>query len=553
MLQILSEKESMLRLTQYQDVITQRPQRFAEICHIACDRLEGSCAAIAFLDEKKSWLPVYHGHYSDELPRESSLSTEVMEKKRTVVVSDVNLTTNIKRKKALKSCEILSYIAVPIILETQLIIGTFFIAFDHPKTFEAKDIFLMEGLSRLASSMLNISFLKMENSKKLAETKQLFEQVKTQQTKLNRNDKILKHVSKLAKIGGWEYDLINQSIHWSDQVYEIHEVMLGTTIELATALDFYEPESRAMVAQNLRHTIETGEPFEFECNVTTALGNIRNVRSIGEVELENNRVVRVFGTFQDITEQRTAEAHARQFLKMETLGHLTGEISHDFNNILSAIIANLQFYLKSREPWHNDHNEITDALKSAQRGVKLTNRLLDFARGKNLAVENFEPCSVVRGLFELMQEACGSKIKLALEFESDGGLVATDITLFETSLLNLVINARDASPKHSEITICVQNVGPKTAQNKYKITTIPTDYISISVTDKGTGMPEAVLNRITEPFFTTKEPGRGTGLGLSVVHNLITRSNGQLSIDSAEGKGTTVTMLLPRVEELVHH
>lgn len=552
MLQILTEKESLFRLTQYQDVITQRPQSFVEICHIACDTLQGNCAAIAFLDENKSWLPVWYGNYSGELPRELSLSTEMMETKRTIIVSDVNLITDLKRKKALKACDILSYIAVPIILETQLIVGTLFIAFNHPRTSEPKDVFLMEGLSRIASSMLNISFLKIENARELAETKRLFDKVEAQRTKLNRNDKILKHVSRLAKIGGWEYDLVNQSIHWSDQVYEIHEVMLGTAIELTSALDFYEPEARAMVAQNLRKTIKTGEPFEFECNITTALGNLRNIRSTGEVEFENNRAVRVFGTFQDITDQRTTEAQARQFLKMETLGQLTGEISHDFNNILSAIIANLQFYLKRKEPLNEDRNEIADALKSAQRGVKLTNRLLDFARGKNLVIEKFDPCSVVRGISDLMQEACGSKIKLLLEFESDGGSVATDISLFETSLLNLVINARDASPKNSEITVCVQNVGAKTAQNRYKITTIPTEYIGISVSDRGTGMAESVLKRITEPFFTTKEPGKGTGLGLCVVHNLITRSDGQLNIDSIEGKGTTVTMLLPRAATRLH-
>jgi signal transduction histidine kinase/putative methionine-R-sulfoxide reductase with GAF domain len=551
-LQILTKTESFVKLAQYQDVITQRPQNFAEICQIACDTLQGSCAAIAFLDEKKSWLPVWYGNYSGELPREASLSTEVMEKKRTIIVTDVNTISDVARKKALKSSNIFSYIAVPIILETQLIIGTFFIAFDHPKTFETKDVFMMEGLSKIASSMLNISFLKIENAKELAETKRLFDKVQAQRSKLDRNDKILKHVSKLAKVGGWEYDLIKQSIHWSDQVYEIHEVMLGTTIELASALHFYEPESRAMVAQSMRKTIDTGEPFEFECNITTALGNMRAVKSIGEVEYENNRAVRVFGTFQDITEQRATEAQARQFLKMETLGQLTGEISHDFNNILSAIIGNLQFYLRRSEALDDGHNEVTEALKSAQRGVKLTKRLLDFARGKNLLIEKFDPCSIVRGISDLMQEACGSKIKLLLEFESDGGAIATDISMFETSLLNLLINSRDASPINSEITVCVQNVGAKMAQNKYKVTSIPTEYIGISVSDKGTGMPESVLKRITEPFFTTKEPGKGTGLGLCIVHNLITRSDGQLNIDSVEGEGTTVTMLLPRMEIGLH-
>ncbi len=540
------------KLQLYRDIIKQRPVKFTEICKIACEALNGSCVAIAIKDEGKSCLSVWHGKYREELSREHSILTNVQENKITIVVPNIDLTKDITKRKALKSCDIRSYIAVPLILETEFV-GTFFVVFDKQKKFEDKDIFLMEGLGRIVISMLDISFLKFENAKELSKTKTLLDKVNSQQTKLSRNDKILKHVSRLANIGGWEYDLTNQSIHWSDQVYEIHEVMLGTTIELVSALNFYEPESRTMVAQNLRHTIETGDPFEFECCITTALGNIRNVRSIGEPEYENNKLVRIFGTFQDITEQRMIESQARQFLKMETLGQLTGEISHDFNNILSSVIGNLQFYLKRQQHLPDDSHEVADALHSAQRGVKLTNRLLNFSRGKNFVIEPFEPSTIVRGLEDLMQEACGSNTRLMLEFESDGGSVATDISLFETSLLNLVINARDASPAHGEITVCVQNLGVNSSFQNAKRDSIPTEYISISVSDNGVGIPQSVIKRITEPFFTTKEPGKGTGLGLCVVHNLITRSGGQLNIDSVEGMGTTVTMLLPRFHSQLQH
>ena len=540
---ILEDKTAKLLL--YRDIIKQRPVRFTEICKIAFDALNGSYVAIAIQEKGKSCLSVWHGKYSEELSREHSLLADVQENKITIVVPDIDLTKDITKRKALKSCGIRSYIAVPLILETEFI-GTFFVVLDKPKRFEDKDIFLMEGLGRIIISMLDISFLKFENARELPEAKMLLDKINSQQIKLNMNDKILNHVSRLANIGGWEYDLINQSIHWSDQVYEIHEVMVGTTIELASALNFYEPEARTMVAKNLRHTIETGDPFEFECCITTALGNIRNVRSIGEPEYENNNLVRIFGTFQDITEQRMIESQARQFLKMETLGQLTGEISHDFNNILSSVIGNLQFYLKKQQHFPCDSHEVEDALHSAQRGVKLTKRLLNFSRGKNLIIEPFEPSTIVRELADLMQEACGSNTRLMLEFESDGGFVATDISLFETSLLNLVINARDASPIHSEITVCVQNLGVNSSFQRDKTNSIPTEYISISVSDNGAGIPQSVIKRVTEPFFTTKEPGKGTGLGLSVVHNLITQSGGQLDIDSVEGKGTTVTMLLPR-------
>ena len=547
---ILDDKTTNLPL--YHDIIKLRPARFIEICKIAYEALNSNCVAIAIKEEGKSSLPVCHGKYSDEFSRQHSLLTDVQDDKTTIVVPNIDLTKDITKRKALKSCDICAYIAVPLILKAELV-GTFFVAFNKPKKFENKDIFLMEGLGRIVISMLDISFLKLENAKQLSETKTLLDKINSQQTKLTRNDKILSHVSRLANIGGWEYDLTNQSIHWSDQVYEIHEVMLGTTIELASALNFYEPESRAMVAQKLRHTIETGDPFEFECCITTALGNIRNVRSIGEPEYENGHLIRIFGTFQDITEQRTIESQARQFLKMETLGQLTGEISHDFNNILSSVIGNLQFYLKRQQHLPGDSQEVSDALHSAQRGVKLTNRLLNFSRGKNFVIEPFDPSTIVHALESLMQEACGSNTRLMLEFESVGGSVATDISLFETSLLNLVINARDASPDHGEITVCVQNLGLNSSLQKGRRDSMPTEYISISVSDNGVGIPQSVIKRITEPFFTTKEPGKGTGLGLCVVHNLITRSGGQLNIDSVEGIGTTVTMLLPRLQSKPNH
>ena len=551
MLRSLNLKDKFEKLLHYQDAITEQSHRFSEICKTACETLNGKYVGIGFVDDQKSWSPIWHGTVSEELPREQSFAAEVLEKKITIVVPNVDRKTDLQRRYALKSRHIRSYICVPIIAQT-IFVGTFFITFDKPKNFEDKDISLMEGLVRIIISMLDTSFLNFQNAQQLSDTGTLLNKVNSQQLKLSRNDKILKHVSRLANIGGWEYDLTDQSIHWSDQVYEIHEMILGTTIEIDTALNFYPPEERAMVAQNLRHTIETGDSFEFECCITTALGNVRKVRSLGEPEYENDRVVRVFGTFQDITEQRMIETQARQFLKMETLGQLTSEISHDFNNILSSIIGNLQLYLKRQQHLASGSQEVADALQSAHRGVKLTNRLLNFSRSKNLFIEAFKPSTVTLGLAELMQEACGSNIKLILEIESNCGSVASDISLFETSLLNLVINARDASPVNSEITVCVQSLGGNSVCCNGKIGSIPTEYISISVSDNGMGIPQSILKRITEPFFTTKEPGKGTGLGLSAVNNLVTQSGGQLNIDSLEGKGTTVIILLPLLNQQSH-
>ena len=533
----------------FRDVIEQRPERFAELCHIACTALDSTSSAFTVIAEQPGEDPVWFGDEAVGSHGRAALSTDVIKQGSTVQIAKITGFRGDKKDAELIAAGIRAYIAVPLIIETGTTIGTFFVTWPKPRMIDAKDIFLLEGFARIAVSLMRVSQLKLEKIKALTETKALLAKVEEQQIVLRRKEVIFGHVSALANIGGWEYNLLDQSIYWSDQVYEIHEVLKGTTIELSEALSFYPPRSRAEVSSLMRRTMETGEPFEFEASLTTALGNKRTVRSLGEAESKDGRVVRVFGTFQDITDQRATQAQAAQLLKMETFGQLTGGIAHDFNNLLSSVIGNLQIFLKRPDILPQDTRELAAALQSAQRGVKLTSRLLSFARTKDLIIESFDPRAVIQELNVLLREACGSRAELVVELEGDNWKIASDISQFETAILNLVINSRDAIASNGTITLSVENVGTNENQISRKHRSIPNQYVSITVADDGAGIPKDILKRVTEPFFTTKDSGKGTGLGLSLVHSLVTSSGGEIDVDSVENIGTTVTIMLPRLQQ----
>lgn len=546
---LISSIPSSERIIPFRDVIEQRPERFAELCQIACTALDSTSSAFTVISDQPYGEPVWFGDAEVGPLARAALSTDVINQGSTVHVQKIIAFGNDAKQAELIAASIRAYIAVPLVIETGATIGTFFITWPKARTIDAKDVFLLEGFARIAVWLMRVSQLKLEKVRTLAETKALLAKVEEQQIVLRRKEVVFGHVSRLANIGGWEYNLLDQSIYWSDQVYEIHEVLKGTTIELSEALNFYPPHSRIEISNHLRRTMETGESFEFETYLTTALGNKRTVRSLGEGELKDGRVVRVFGTFQDITEQRATEAQAAQLIKMETFGQLTGGIAHDFNNLLSSVIGNLQIFLKRPDILPQDTRELAAALQSAQRGVKLTSRLLSFARSKDLIIESFDPREVIRELNVLLREACGSRVSLVLDVGGDAWRIASDISQFETAILNLVINSRDAISSKGTIRLSIENVGTKDEQRLPKDRSIPNQYVSITVADDGSGISKDILKRVTEPFFTTKDLGKGTGLGLSLVHSLVTSSGGEMDIDSEENVGTTVTIMLPRWQQ----
>ncbi len=251
---------------------------------------------------------------------------------------------------------------------------------------------------------------------------------------------------------------------------------------------------------------------------------------------------------RDLTErmesQRQLEEAREQLVqsqKMESLGQLTGGIAHDFNNLLTAILGSLEIVRKRIPNDPRITRLVENAIQGAQRGASLTQRMLAFARRQELDLVAVDLSELVRGMMDLIQSSIGPSYTIETRFPLRLEKVCADENQVELALLNLAVNARDAMPKGGSIIISAEEteIGadvPDLAAGRY---------VRLTVTDAGEGMDEATLARAIEPFFTTKGPGRGTGLGLSVVHGVAVQSGGCLQLRSKLGEGTTAELWIP--------
>ncbi|MDG2535414.1 CHASE3 domain-containing protein [Sphingomonas sp. HITSZ_GF] len=248
------------------------------------------------------------------------------------------------------------------------------------------------------------------------------------------------------------------------------------------------------------------------------------------------------------TEQREiAEAQLRQLSKMESIGQLTGGIAHDFNNMLAIVIGSLDMAKRrvGKDPAKAAHS-IDNALQGAERAAQLTSRLLAFARRQPLAPGALDANKLVAGMSELLRRTIGETIRF--ETVLAGGLwpAFIDAGQLENALVNLCVNARDAMPEGGRLTIETANTHLDDAYAASHTEVVPGQYVMVSVTDTGTGMPEDVIERAFDPFFSTKEVGKGTGLGLSQVYGFVKQSGGHVKIYSELGVGTIVKLYIPR-------
>jgi CheY-like chemotaxis protein len=230
---------------------------------------------------------------------------------------------------------------------------------------------------------------------------------------------------------------------------------------------------------------------------------------------------------------------------MDAIGQLTGGIAHDFNNLLTIIIGNLQMILK-REHEAKAQRMLSNALAGAERAAALTKRLLSFSRRQPLDPRLVDANRLIAGLSELLNRTLGEKVSIETVVSAGLWQIEVDTAELESSIINLAINARDAMPDGGKLIIETGNAYLDEDYCQVFEDLKPGQYVMISVTDIGCGMPSDIIEKATEPFFTTKPAGQGTGLGLSQVYGFAKQSGGHLRIYSEPGEGTTVRMYLPR-------
>lgn len=251
----------------------------------------------------------------------------------------------------------------------------------------------------------------------------------------------------------------------------------------------------------------------------------------------------------DTTEQHELEVQFAQSQKMQAVGQLAGGIAHDFNNMLTAIIGFSDFLLLNHRPTDPAFQDIMNIKQNANRAAGLVRQLLAFSRQQTLRPQVLQLGDVLSELSILLDRLLGENVELSLDTAGDLWPVKADLHQFEQVIINLAVNARDAMPEGGKLAIRTANIDEAQAREVGGSHMPPGEYVMIEVRDTGTGMTEEVKQKIFEPFFSTKEIGRGTGLGLSTVYGIIKQTGGYVYVDSEVGEGTAMRVFLPRYVE----
>ena len=494
--------------------------------------------------------------------------------------------------------------------------------------------------------------------------------------KLTEKTELLEQAEKIAKIGYWLFNIKSANITWSEEVYRIHGIPIGTPITLDEAINYYHPEDREFVLEFVNKAIEGKKPYSFEHRIIRPNGEIRHVQAMGKnivdsdgeisdvfgvfaditdrKNLEEERQIdqerlkqaqlissigyyertvegetlywsdemykifgleesrpapkelrirelvhpddlekidvliqqtvegqdtqkaefrilrpdgtvrfvstvrkmipdsgglptRILGTILDITNERQRDQQLLHAQKMEAVGQLSSGIAHDFNNLLMATLGNVEFLHDGvSDPDLIKHATI--AKNSILRGAELTKRLLAFSSRQQLDPELSNVEKLVNSLREMFRGTLSENIEIEWNIPSDLWPVLIDQSQLESSLLNLVLNSRDAMLAGGTLTVMCRNVHISAIEQINKPDLKAGSYVTITVRDTGMGIQKSHLDKIIDPFFSTKGVGKGSGLGLSMVYGFILQSGGHVEIDSEVGVGTDVTLYLPRAE-----
>ena len=327
----------------------------------------------------------------------------------------------------------------------------------------------------------------------------------------------------LAGIGATEADVVGRPF-WQSPWF--------------TALEATRRVVRDAFAAALR-----GEAVRIELLLTLPAGERFFDFAMRPVRDQRDTVSAVLAEAVDVTERRQSEEALRQAQKMEAVGQLTGGVAHDFNNFLT-IIRSATDFLRRRDLSPERKRRYVDAISdTVDRASKLTGQLLAFARRQPLKPQVFDVATQVEIIADLIRPLVGGGVEVAVRIADDGCLASADIAQFETALINLAVNARDAMAGEGKVTIAVRRVD---AIPRLRTLARRTgDFIAVSVTDTGTGIAPDKLEVIFEPFYTTKEVGKGTGLGLSQAFGFARQSGGDIEVRSAPGQGATFVIYLP--------
>ena len=358
-------------------------------------------------------------------------------------------------------------------------------------------------------------------------------------------------LSKATNDAIWDWDLQTNRIWWSDSFYSLfgsHKDKAEPTFEAWEKR--VHPDDRKRVTGNLNRAVQTlqqswSDNYRFQRND----GSYADVIDRGYVIYNNeNAPVRMVGGITDISERLEIEEKLRQSQRLEAVGQLTGGVAHDFNNLLTVIVGNAEILTESLSVDSNLRGLSEMIQEAADRGAELIRSLLAFARRQPLDPKHVDVNQLLMNFQALLARSIGETITLELELPTELWLAQVDPGQLENALLNLAINARDAMPSGGRLLIETLNIVlSEEYAAQHDVT--PGDYVMVAVSDTGIGIAPENLDKVFEPFYTTKSKDKGTGLGLAMVYGFAKQSFGHVNVYSEVGQGTTIRLYLPRSPE----
>jgi PAS domain S-box-containing protein len=353
-----------------------------------------------------------------------------------------------------------------------------------------------------------------------------------------------------AGAGIWDMDFTTGVLRWSDILeshYGLEPGTFGGTFE--AFVECVHPDDREALRETLAEASRSGTDFSVQHRALRPDGTVRWLNGAGRVRLgEHGEPVRAVGVIRDITARHTLEAQYQQAQKMEAVGQLAGGMAHDFNNLLTVILGYCDLSLADLDPADPHQADILQIREAGERAAVLTRQLLAYSRTQVTEPAVLDLNAVVADTREMLGRLIGEDVKVVLSLSPGLAPVKADRVQLEQIVMNLAVNARDAMPGGGTLAIETANVDLDEQYATTHLCVVPGAYVALTVTDSGTGMTPQVQARLCEPFFTTKAPGKGTGLGLATVHDVVMQSGGSINFYSETGKGTSVKVYFPRAD-----
>ena len=353
-----------------------------------------------------------------------------------------------------------------------------------------------------------------------------------------------------AEVGIWDMDYKTGVLSWSATLERQYGLLPGSfdgTFKTFAAL--IHPDDRASALEVVSRAAAAGSDFFMHNRVVRPDGTVRSLHGVGRVYHDGNgQPLRGVGISLDVTERRLLEMQYQMASKMDAVGQLASGVAHDFNNLLTVILGFTDFVMEDSALPEHHRRDLGEAIKAARRASMLTKQLLAFSRQQVLETVPLDLNKLITEMTGMLRRLIGEHIEVSLTLAQKLPLTMSDRGQLEQVVMNLLVNARDAMPDGGTVTLATTHV----QLSDSSLDDEPVQgghYVLLSVSDNGTGMSPETRRRLFEPFYTTKETGQGTGLGLSTAYGIVKQSRGYIFVESQLGQGTTFRVYLPCADE----